>query len=84
MKQIRPHKRMQMLLPLLVLSLTGCVASLPIVPPSPMLPAPPPVTTPQPLQPYSQSVLQDLQKWQKMLTDTPLIPEPTNSPSQGK
>ena len=84
MKQIRLLKRTLRLLPLLALSLTGCAASLPIVPPSPMLPAPPPVTTPQPLVPYSESVQQDLQKWQKMLTDTPLIQEPINSPSQGK
>jgi hypothetical protein len=27
---------------------------------------------------YSESVQLDLQKWQKMLMDTPLIPEPSN------
>jgi len=83
MKPTRSLKR-TLLMPLaLVLNLSGCAANLPIVPPSPTLPAPPPVTTPQPLQSYSESVQQQLAKWQKQLMDTPLIPEPSNNLGRG-
>jgi len=78
MKQIRLPRRTLNLLPLLVLSLTGCANSLPVVSPSVVVPAPPPVTMPQLSLSYSESVQLDLLKWQKMLTDTPLIPEPSN------
>jgi hypothetical protein len=78
MKQIRLPKRTLILLLMLALSLTGCANNLPVVSPSLALPAPPPVVMPTLSVSYSESVQLDLQRWQKMLTDTPLIPEPTN------
>lgn len=66
---------MRVLLPLLVLSLSGCATKLPPPTVCPPLPSPPSAATPQPSQPYSESVSQKLSDWRQRLMDTPLIPE---------
>ncbi len=65
------------LLPLLLAaSLTACAHNSPK--PAcecPAAPAPPSVSTPAPLQPYSTSVEALLKTWRELLTATPLMPE---------
>lgn len=75
MKQTESRKLIPVLLPLLVLSLTGCASKLPQQTVCPPLPSPPSVLTPQPSEPYSESVSQQLKSWQQRLMDTPLIQE---------
>lgn len=67
-----------LLLMLLALSLTGCACnsppSAPVTVEAPKLPARPPMTEPQPSQPYSESVRALLKTWRERLTATPATP----------
>lgn len=75
------QKSMHLLPLVLAGSLTACAhnSTRPDVDSGPA-PALPSATTPQPSQPYSTSVEQLLKTWQKMLTDTPLMSEPSAKP----
>ena len=77
MKQTGSLNAMRVLLPMLVLSLSGCATKLPPPTVCPPLPSPPSVSTPQPSESYSESVSQRLSDWRQRLMDTPLIPEPS-------
>ena len=75
MKQTESRKLIPVLLPLLVLSLSGCASTLPQQTVCPPLPSPPSVLTQQPSEPYSESVSRKLNGWQQRLMATPLIQE---------
>lgn len=70
-----PFKPRRLMLPALVLSLTGCATSSPPVCPPPVLPPAPVLLQPIPPVSYSLSVQRSLQDWQKRLTATPPTPE---------
>lgn len=65
------HKLPALLLLLPMLLLTACAT--PATDSAGSFPAPPPmppVSTPQPTKPYSQTVSDDIKRWEKELTDT--------------
>lgn len=68
---------------LLALSLTGCATpSTPSAPSSPTLPPPPSLSQPIPQQSYSERARTNIEAWQRRLTDTRLISEPSLKPGQ--
>lgn len=72
-----------LLLLTLLLSQTGCGTNLQqSAPVSPSLPAPPSVTTQTPSVAYSESAKARIQKWRALLTEHPLMSEPSSKPGQ--
>jgi len=68
------------LLPFVML-LKGCATNKPMPPPElPRLPHPPSLTTPLPSQPYLKTVEQRMQRWEKSLSDTQMMREPSSKP----
>lgn len=71
----KPSSVLTMLL--LTLLQTACATqSAPSVVACPTLPPAPAATQPPPLLPYSVSARNNIERWRKMLTDTPAIPKP--------
>ncbi len=75
MPQTPAPRNLKLLLLLPAALLTACATtSIPLVPTCPALPAPPPVTTPQPSKPYLESAQEKLNDWRDRLKATPLTP----------
>lgn len=75
MKRPNEPRRLNRLLLLPAMLLAGCATTSQIssvdCPAPPSMPA---AVTPQPLEPYSQRVQRNLERWREMLKATPTIP----------